>query len=336
MFDFSKIDPTIILNSNYILSKIDETAIWCNYYGSFKFNKGYSSKFRKDRRPSTEFRLNNHGSIRLVDYATGQRFDCFQYVKELYNCDYNQSLQIIARDFGLISNIKCSVPDQVFQESKNINLETKKQTLIQFISDKWNTQNLAYWKKYHIAQEELEKELIFPVKQLFVNKNEILGKQQRYAYLIDYILEGELKQGIKILSPYDEKMKWISSVTLSCMGDILNLPHNDNKIFICKSKKDKIILKKLFTDVCWTQNESFESFPLDIQDKLLNEYKERIIVYGSDTQGVEASKRFTERGFSWFNIPQEELILGVNDPAEYIKLYGIDNLKQLFINKNLL
>lgn len=337
MFDFSKVTPNVV-TIDYILSRIDQTTIWCYYWGVFKLGKAYTSKLRKDRNPSVMFYINKNGNITLRDFTTEERWDCFTYVKELFQFSYKQhALNKIASDFGLISNLS-QVSEAIYKQSSSIDTDIKKNTLIQFIPDKWTKENLSYWRSYEINQQELSKENIYPVKKLFINKKEVFGDYDRYAYVVSYTDNNEdSKTGIKVLSPKDPNMKWMSSVPLTVVGDIDKLQYKSEMVLICKSKKDKIICSKLFPDVCWTQNESTGCFPIEEQQLLLNRFKKAILVWGADDQGVRECTKYNEKGFGYFNTPKEDYIKhGIEDPADYVKWYGLDALKELFIQKGLL
>lgn len=336
-FNFLKTNPALNITTDYLLLKIGDSTLWRYYYGNFKLGQAYPSTFRRDSNPSTSFYINKRGLITLIDYATEERLDCFNFVRKSYGLTFKETLTKIATDFGILkSNI--IIPRQVFIDAEIIDKDQKQRTLIQFTQKPWDKESLLYWRFYEITQEMLEREHIYPIKDLFINHKFIPNPNnyQRYAIIVTWKEDGKLQQGVKVLSPNDPKMKWISSVPLAIIGDLEELPHLDSRVFLAKSKKDKVILNSIFTDTCWTQNEGSGCFPESIQIKLLNEYKEAYIVYGSDPQGVQASSYYTPKGFKWINTPKDELKWGVNDPAEYCKRYGREKLIEFFKQKGFL
>jgi Crassvirales DNA primase len=336
MIDFSKINTPVDLTANWILSKISQSAIFAYYFQPFKFNKAYNSKLRRDRNPSVYLRLSSKGNIILTDASTGEYWNCFSYVSKLYNCNFNGALRQIASDFGILDKTISRVPKHIIDASEQIEKKSKESCLIQFIPDKWNKRHLDFWRQGEITQDDLlEDGNVFQVKKLFINKKEVFNydNELRFAYTQKY----DDKVGVKIYSPYSTKMKWISSLPLSVMFDLDKLKFKSDIVFIQKSKKDELIFKKIFSDVCSTQNESESAFTLENQEYLKTNYKERIICFGADPQGVSVSKTFNDKGFDYFNTPKIDYITrGIEDAFSYCSWFGLDALKELLKQKNLL
>jgi len=336
MYDFNKATVKILLSKEWILSRITEEAIFMYYHGSFKIGRAYCSKFSKDKNPSCSFFIGKNGKIIYTDFRNNQTWDCFDFVKTLYNCNFYQALERIAQDFGLIDRTTNRVPEKVFIESNSLDKEIKESTIIQFVKDKWNKENLSFWRQYEIKQEELERENVYPIKKLFINKKEIWTKNiLRFAYPEPY----EDKVGVKIYSPHDDKMKWVSSLPLTVPFGLSNFDWNSNEkiCIITKSKKDLIICRKLFKNVLATQNESEGAFPEELQQRLLNTFEKIVIFFDNDVTGVNSSIKLNNKGFGYFNIPYKEYErFKIKDASDYVKYYGLDMLKELFISKNLL
>lgn len=334
MIDFNKITSNV--DSNFVLSKIDAATIFSNYFGHFDMRKVYPSKFRKDKSPSTGFYINKHGEIIYNDLATGEKLNCFAFVAKLHNISYFNAIKKVAQDFGLIySNKYVPISKEIFKLGAEVDLEAKQKTLIQFIPDVWSEKYLTYWRTYEVTEEELIREKIFPVKRLFVNKKEIWSKNGivRFAKLVKF--EGE--EYVKIYSPKDKNMKWISNIPLTVPFDFEELPHESRRIFITKSFKDAVVLKKLFTDVIATQNESESALSPKIQLELIKNYDEGIIIFDNDSVGVENCKKFNDKGFGYFNIPYHYYEkYNIKDCSDYVAFFGVDALRELFKEKQLL
>lgn len=338
MIDFNKVGIGNIMSTDWILSKVDDFAIMRYYFGDFKVGRSYCSKFdTKDSRPSTGFFVNRRNKLIYRDFRTGETWDCFEFVRRLYNCDFRQALEIIARDFGLIEKTSRVVPERIIEEARIIEKETTSSAIIQFSKGDWTDRDLKYWRLYEISQEELDREEIYPVRRLFINKKEIYNfhDQLRFAYPVRY---GD-NTGVKIYSPYDEKMKWLSSIPLDVPFGLNKLYENEQRelVIITKSKKDLVVLKKLFPTVIATQNESEAAFPESLQKELVENFKRRIVIFDNDETGVESCKKFNANGFDYFNIPnlyREKY--KIKDPSDYVQWYGVDSLRQLFIDKNII
>lgn len=328
MFDFSKISAEDI-NPDWILSRISSADIFTFYFGKFELNKAYSSKLRKDNNPSIGFYVGKKGQLIYNDFSTGEKLNCFSFVQKLYNLNFREALNLIASDFGLTS-IRSKVPLQVFKDANELDIIQKKETIIQFIPDKWKDRHLKYWRLYEITKKELELENVFPVKNLFINKKEIknINNDLQFAYV-------EKDVGVKIYTPYNKRIKHITNIPLSIPFGLKNLKYQSNTIYITKAKKDLIILKKFFTDVIATQNESESSISNETEE-LIKNFKNKIIIWDNDETGVNNCKKFNSRGYGYFNIPKEELKKGIKDIADYVEWYGLIGLEQLFLQKNLI
>lgn len=337
MFDFSKVYSCPI-NKSFLLSKLSEEAIFFYYFGKpFKLGERYSSPFRKDRNPSMGFYINKNGFLTCNDFRTGEKLDCVAFVSKLYNITYGEAIKKIAGDFGLISSeegVKVSINSLKSLES--FDRDFKKNTLIQIVPSKWEKRHLNYWKLYEITKEELIREKIYPVKELYINKVKIgnRGNYIRFAYLQQH----EGKNYFKIYTPDDTYgCKWFSNIPIFVPFNIDSLDYSNDTIYITKSKKDLVILKKLFKNVIATQNESESALNNETCSHLLEKFKKRIIIWDNDETGVENCKKFNEKGFDYFNIPYSEYEkYKIKDPSDYVRYYGLEALEELFKQKNII
>lgn len=331
MIDFSKV-YTEPINRDFILARLQESDIFYNYHGSFKLGVVYSSKFRKDSTPSCGFYINKNGKLIYNDLKTGEKLDCFAFVAKLFALTYGEAIQRVAKDFGIIQSDSKLVykPNPDFE----LDLDVKSKTIIQFSPKRWDDNNLLFWRKYDIVREELEKENVFPINELYINKKKIYGKDvQRYAYLE----RSNGEEFVKVYSPYDKQMKWLSNIPLYVPFGLKDLKFKTDTIIITKSKKDLIVCKKLFSDVIATQNESESALGFDVQDMLLSNYEHAIIFWDNDQTGVDNCKKFNEKGFGYFNIPKMEYEkFKIKDASDYVAYYGVDALADLFKEKGIL
>lgn len=337
MFDFSKIYSAPV-NTDFILSKVADSVIFYQYFGPFELGKVYKSKFRKDRNPSTGFYVNKLGRLIYNDITTGEKLDCFAFVAKLYNISYSDAIKKIGNDFGIIGDSKQSIVSAAtFKAASEIDKDCKQKTIIQVKPNRWKEENLAYWREFEISQKELEENDVYPIGDLYINKQKIYNPHNylRYAYRLKY--NGE--EFIKIYSPHDTKMKWVSNIPLYIPFGLDTLPQSGDKLIVTKSQKDRIVLKKLFPAVIASQNESESALSSEIQEIIKNnhDFKRKIIFWDNDPTGVEACKKFNEKGFGYFNIPKECYEkFKIKDASDYVAYYGIDALADLLKEKNIL
>lgn len=340
MYDFSKIPSAINLTSEVILSKISEETIFTYYFGQpIKLGKSYNSIFDKDVNPSTWFFRNVKGKLLYFDCRSGIKYDVFGFVKKLFNCSFQEALFQIAQDFGLVDGSYVKISKELYKQSLELEKQSKAESVIQFIPEIWTDKALSFWKQYEITKKELEEDEIFLIKKLYVNKVEIFNpnNQLRFAYIEKWKEDDILKTGVKIYSPYDKNMKWVSSIPLHVPFGLNNLPLKHDTLWITKSKKDRLILKKFFPEVIATQNESEAALSLETQEFALLNYNKRIINFDADDTGVTNCKKFNNKGFDYFNTPKKDYLkYGIKDVSDYVKAYNLDLLEELLKKYNLL
>lgn len=329
-FDFSKVTAPVKISKEWILKQLDDSLILNYYFGPFRLNKAYCSIFDKgDKKPSTMFYQGNNGRIIFYDFRDNSKLDVFGFVMKMFNISFKEALELICQDFGLIDTSTLVVPQKVFKQAAIADNVTKKETLIQFEPDKWNSENLRYWRQYEITQEELVRDKVYAVKRLYLNHMEIKNplNELRFAYPIEGV-------GVKIYCPNSLEMKHLTNIPLSVPFGIDELPYTDDKVIITKSKKDRLVLLKFFTDVIATQNESTGALPEEVQTLLKRRYSQRIVMFDNDDVGVKNSIKLN---FGYFNIPREEYErYRIKDPSDFVKAYGTIAFESLLKTKNLL
>jgi hypothetical protein len=333
MIDFSKVNASINIDTNFILSKIDEVQILYHYFGHFELGRNYPSKFRRDRNNSTGFYVNKNGRIIYNDFKTGEKLNCFTFVQKLYNCSFVEALNIIVKDFGLINNNPIDEVKTNLYKSVNFDREHKKNTVIQFIPGEWTNERIKYWANYQIDICDLKKEEVYPVNRLFINKTEIYNLNH---LCFAYIVHEKDRIYTKIYSPFSERMKWISNIPITIPFGLHNLKYGTDHIIIGKAQKDRLILLKLFESVIGTQNESESALSKKLINHLKFQFSRRTIVWDSDEAGVENCRKFNSKGFGYFNTPKELLKENIKDVSDYVKEFGIKELEKLLKSKNIL
>lgn len=332
--DFNRI-PTDA-NDEYVLSRITDNQIFYYYFGPFKLGEVYPSKFRKDRNPSTGFYVNKHGELIYNDLSTSEKLNCFAFVAKMFNLKYWDAVRKVAADFGLVYGKDAKVVTaQILKATEDFDRDRKNETMIQFKPGKWSEEHKKFWKLFEITGAELKRERVYPIEDLYVNKFYVSNpnKEIRFAYVEN--IEG--KDKIKVYAPYSKKMKWLTNIPLNVPFGLNDLKFESDKVIITKSKKDLIILKKFFSDVIATQNESESALREDHTDLLTKRFKRKIILWDNDETGLNSAQKFVDKGFESFIIPLEEYQRhGIKDVSDYVKYYGLDALKDLFKNANLI
>jgi DNA primase len=107
--------------------------------------------------------------------------------------------------------------------------------------------------------------------------------------------------------------------------------------FINKSKKDYMVMKKLFPCSCAVQNEGLGCFSHENVEYLKANSDRQILSFDADTVGVQNSKQITEMfDFEYANVPRQYLAEGIKDWADLAKAHGLQAIEDYLKSKNLL
>ncbi len=323
------------LSVETILSKITEYDIFKFYMPktNWKINVATNSPFRKDDNPS--FLISNRGgNIHFIDFADGdKKGNCFKFVQQLHNCDFNTSLMMINIDFGLGIGETKSIGDYKVITSKysQPTQSTKRYSLIQVVTKKFTKEELAYWNQYHLDIQDLRDNNIYSVSKVYLNKQLFnLKDDLRFGYFYD----GHWK----IYRPYVEsKYKWVpNNVPITAMDGRKDIVNCDVAL-ITKSKKDYMVLKKLYPHVCAVQNEGISCFSEENLSYIKENSNKQILAFDSDPTGVKNSQEITKLyGFDYINVPRSYLSDGIKDMADLAKDYGMSKVEQVLKKKKLL
>ena len=319
-----------------ILQRISEYDIFRFYMSQkhWKLNHVTYSPFRQENNPS--FLIGNkHGNITFIDFAdTEKRGDCFTFVKLLHNLSsIDQVLKLIDRDFGL--GIANGAPTD---EYKKITAEYKQPTeikrysLIQVVTRKFTQEELEYWNQYHQDVQDLKNNNIYSIKKVYFNKQLFPIKETdlRFGYFYD--------GNWKIYRPFgDKKNKWMpNNVPITTMEGKENII-NCKIAFINKSKKDYMVMKKVFPCSCAVQNEGMACFSSENVEYLKANSDVQILSFDSDVTGVKNSQQITKLfNFEYTNVPRKYLSEGIKDWALLGAKYGLKTIENILKDKGLI
>lgn len=319
-----------------ILEKVSEYDIYRYYLGfDFKVKKTYCSPLREgDRNPSFGIFVSRSGELLYKDFGSNCCGDCIKFVGKLLNIDYFSALRRIDLDLGLGINGARKDYEKIikaFKRPKIISGDLP--TQIQITPRPFSHSDLSYWEAYGIDKTDLYTESIYAVKHLYINKKQVPVSELTFAY---YYKDHSGADYLKIYSPQAIKYKWVSNVPVKASLGLSSLPKVSDTIIIAKSKKDKIVLKKLLSDVYEVQKEGPEVITPEIDQYFNDHYKQKICFFDNDLAGIQASKALNQLGYGWINIPGSYTLEGIKDPSDLVKAYGYDALSGLLKSKNIL
>jgi len=311
------------LTPQAVLQKISEYDIFRMYMPdrTWKLNQVTLSPFRNEKNPS--FIIGNkRGFLSFIDFAdTSKRGDCFTFVKLLYNLQsMDDVLRMIDKDFGLgfLPGTNTEQYKIITKEYKQPSDLGKRYSLIQVVTRKFTSEELEYWNQYHQSVDDLRANNVYAIKKLYLNKQlfPLKDTELRFGYLYD----GHWK----IYRPFaDKKSKWVpNNVPITAMDGKEDIS-NCKIAFINKSKKDYMVMKKVFPCCCAVQNEGLGCFSDGNVEFLKANSDRQILSFDSDETGVHNSKQITELfNFEYVNVPRKYLSEGIKDWADLVKTYG--------------
>lgn len=315
------------LSTDYVLARVDEAQIFTAYFGPFNMKKGYSSPFRRDRHPSCGFYLNRSGKIIFSDLKTGDKWDCFAFVGELYKISYGEAIRKIAQDFGLSGEQGVRFTPPTLSKAETISEAVKKETVIEIIPKPWEPSSLRFWQEVTITEAELKKENVFSVHRLFINGKLIPNyrKENRYALIIPVKRKTGETIYKKIYTPEatDRRFKWISNIPLHIPFGINSLPFKSNTLVVTKALKDKILFNRLFSDVIGTQNESPMALNQKTRTFIQTNYDHVVFNQDYDPAGIASVEHHQQYGYQPLFVPRKaHERYGIKDYADLVKQFG--------------
>jgi hypothetical protein len=302
---------------------------------TWKVNVATLSPFRKEHNPS--FVIGNRsGTLTFIDFAdTEKRGDCFTFIKQLYKIDsMDEVLKMIDRDFGLgiASKGNSRVYKAIKAEYRQPEDAGKRYALIQCKVRRYTNEELAYWNEYYQDIEDLKEEHIYSVDKVYLNKKLFTLKNTELRF--GYYYDGHWK----IYRPHAKKrQKWIpNNVPITTM-DGRNSIINGCVAFINKSKKDYMVIKKVYPHSCGVQNEGVACFSHENVEFLKANSKKQILSFDSDVAGVKNSQQVTKMfGFDYCNVPRIYLKEDIKDWADLAKVHGLNTIENYLKEKKIL
>lgn len=327
------------LSKELIYSKISS-------YDIFKFympNKDWQpnvvtlSPFRNEKNASFIIGPKGEGGVMIfIDFADSSlKGDAFTFVQKIHNIPtFYETLVKIDKDFDLgftTSSVTKRYKKIITSYDKPIIVQ-KDYSFIQVKTRKFTVRELDYWNDYYQDIEDLKNNNIFSISEVYLNKKRIVipNDELRFGYLYD----GRWK----IYRPLsDRKWKWMpNNVPITAMDGLDDIK-DCHTAFITKSKKDYMVMKKIFPTVCAVQNEGAGCFSTENVEYIKANSEKQILSFDSDEVGVKNSTSITKMfGFEYCNVPKEYLKDNINDWADLAKVHGLKVIEEYLINKQIL
>ena len=304
MYNTKEVEDNITLDK--ILSYVNDYYIYCYYLGrEIKINKPISSPFRTDKHPSWSLYRSNKGILRYKDFATGDTGNVVDLVQKLYELSYGKALQKIWKDLVV------KTPHSIKRTIKSIEIQQKKENLIEIKRKNFTEKDIDFWLKYKISKDTLKLYKVFPIHTFWVNEIQSFiytNKEPMYAYSI--------YNKFKIYRPYSKRMeKWRNNCSSYDIQGLEQLVDKGDLLIITKSLKDVMVFHELGYNAIAPQSE-LSSIPKVIMDHLKLRFKNIILLFDYDDSGIQGAKKLSEK----YSIPYKFI------PKHYLDLYHIKDI----------
>lgn len=284
-----------------------------------------NSPLRQDNHPSFSIYVNGSGSIKFVDFATGDRGGLLDLLCKYWNCTFTQCLIRLKDSF--VSNASVGIHNTRTSSKRFKKVESRIEVKVR----PWQDYDIDYWQSYGCNISLLKYCEVYPIshKIIYKDKRKYTFAAPRYSYVFVEHKEGRTTK--KIYSPYATKFKWITDNDHSVIGLWDKVPKSGDRLCICSSLKDAVCLwSNLGIPCLYIQGEAYHMSKTAIK-VLKKRYRKIYISLDTDKWGkADAERLSVETGFT--NIVPD---LGeCKDFSDSYKKYGkawfIDHVKPCF------
>jgi hypothetical protein len=308
------------LSEEYILKYLSQEEIFAHFLNiDVKINDLFCSPLRQDDHPTCNFNWFN-GKLWFRDWSEASPKDCFQIVKDLYNCNFHEALQIIKREMLVDSSSKV-VRKKTEKELKPVNVK-KSKSIIQTQITKWQAEVITYLKQYGITSAICQEFNVFPINRVWLNKQLIwtyTPKDPAIGYFLGKTETGEERWKIYFF----RRSTYRFLCNTNRIYGWVQIPKQGKDLIITKSLKDVMALKRLGYDSIAMQNETTEPYDYIIEE-LQSRFTQLWSFYDYDRPGRELAGMLEQK----YNIPSIFLKDTSKDISDYIKDTDLETAQQ--------
>lgn len=318
--------PLTKITKEWVLDKVSEEHIFSYYFGDhIQSGKLYRSKLRSDKNPTCSFYKNRNKQVKYHDFATGDNFDCFQYVMKLYGQTFHQALMQIVNDFNLdpLNQSNKSQPVQKY----TVQVEERRETLIQIKPKAFSEQELKWWKGFGITEKTLKKYKVFSCDSIFLNGDYFSSSSPRVPIYGYYCGKKNGQELWRIYFPSKRSFRFLSNVGKSYIQGAKQLPKTGDILLVTKSQKDVMLAYELGIPAIAPCSEVLFLSNKQIQH-LKKRFKTIVVCYDTDITGIHNLKQIKIKypDLHTFFIPRK---YGVKDISDFFKKYGEEETRRL-------
>lgn len=303
------------LEKEDILTRITTYDIYRFYQGPFKVNDVCVNRHRGETNPSLIISSRLSTQLRHKDF--GDKYwqgDCFNFVQQIFSCDFPTALKIIDRDLNLGLTDGKIIADRKIITWEQPEIEAKRPPLFQVIYySNMSKKYLEYWSKFGVTEADLKREHIYQPAEIWRNRKKMaMGNLMTFAYHYPEIDKW------KIYRPFAPKReentpinqwKWDSNVPFDYIDNMSAINGECSAVYLAKSKKDRLVLMKALQTDCIADVQAEDAGCLTFENlEKFKQVEKRYIISDNDKKGKEFSWWLTKQhGFKHVNVPDKYL-----------------------------
>ena len=318
-------------NKNIINYKtVSESTVLGYYLGLTRIPCVIQNPLRKDTHPSLGFYSIDGKRIFFKDFATGETGGVFDFLQQLWQCNYAEVMNRIEKDIPK-SNVQLKRYVPKVQKSNTGMME--KSTEVMCKVREWRDYDLEYWGSFGISKDWLVYADVYPISHKIIKRENSTYTFVADKYAYAYVERKEGKVTIKIYQPLvkDKRYKWCNGHDGSVVSLWSKIPEKGDKVVICSSLKDALCLwANCKIPALAMQGEGY--YMSDTAKKVLKErYKKIYCLFDNDEAGLKDGQKFSEEsGFTNLVLPK---IGKAKDIAELFKfLKNKDEFNKIITN----
>jgi hypothetical protein len=329
------------IDRDFILDRITDYDIYSAYYemGDFELGRACLSPFKEEIHPSFIIGYGSTGD-RLIhkSYNTKHTGDCFKFVMDLFGLDFNQALEKIARDFGLIEGEDYNFVKKVQKIQPEVKVHVPK--FLQAVPRKWLKEDIEWWWQFYLTKNDLnfcDDTKVYATGEYAIDRKRQPLKPGELSYF--YHLINERGSWLKIYRPQAEtkKGKWVTSIPHREMHGLSNLEGCEVG-FIQKSIKDGAFTYKYMSKaVACASSEQVTALTKENIDRINQSCRKVFIIFDGDEVGLASANELAEvTGWTVANPPSELLQYGITDLTDWAKATSPNNVIDYYKQKNII
>lgn len=320
-----KIESELIKKED-ILLVVNEIDIFGLVIENPKVGKRILSPLRIEKDPSFLIaRSKQTGSLYFIDFSTGEKGSCFDFIMSYYSLSFTNAILFIADRF----NIKKSNVNTNEITKKRLEKNEKETKNIEIRLEYMKNEDFSYFYQFGISNETLRRHKVKCISEIYFNEDRKFIFTNKFP-----IFSYEINDKFRIYRPNNKRddFKWFGTLNYKCVFGLLELKGLSNTLIITKSKKDVMVLEEYGYESIAPSSENV-LIEKNVMVSMFLKYKYHYILFDNDCAGIEASKKYVDY---CLDLSKKFILIPIFVPEEYAKDISDLNKKNKILTKQFL